>query len=169
MEDGTHGDDIAHSVYQQICDGYGTVQKSPSPVLDRHLTSAFRSGNESDHPERGASPYSFTITESDYCQSAAGEVDLGSSVDCGSRGDRETLSPHDDDDMDEDGEGDLSSEPPPQRSDDVSRLLEQCCNVEHILTLQHTGVGTYRGRDPRDRDLRGRHDAVRDRGQARRR
>lgn len=139
MEDGRRAEDFAHSVYQQICDGYGTIQKSPSPGLDRLHGSATRSTFESEMSDRAASPFTASIAGSDYCQSAAGEVDLGSSADGDTGDDRGMPSPCEDE-MDEDDEDDLSSEPPPQRSDGVSlNLLCAHCLLTISFCVQRNG------------------------------
>lgn len=78
---------------------------------------------QSEHSDRGGSPYPASIAASDYCQSASGEVYADSSRDYDMEDEMGMTNPHDEmiPDMDEDVEEDLSSEPPPQRSDGVSR------------------------------------------------
>lgn len=97
---------------------------SPAMSIERMQERSAISASESERSERGASPYPTSLAASDYCQSGSGEHYAGSSHDYEGYGSGEPIEAYDEvaaaEDMDEYMEEDLSSEPPPQRSDSVS-------------------------------------------------
>lgn len=79
------------------------------------------------------SPYPASLSASDYCQSAAGEGYGGSSQDLDVDAEHVMTGIYGEEgvegELDEDAEEDLSSEPPPQRSDGVSTVGGKAASV----------------------------------------
>lgn len=124
----------AYSVYRRLHQEHSYM---PPATIDRQQARTPVSGGESEQSERGlASPYPGSMSPSDYCQSAAGEGYTGSSQEFDEDGELAMVGGYDEeegrDDMDEEGDEDLSSEPPPQRSDGVSGPLRvwACCGQD---------------------------------------
>jgi hypothetical protein len=110
-------EEYAYSIYQHV----GRPNMYTTPLLDRQPEGSFMSRGESEQSERVGSPYPTSLSPSDYCQSAAGELYASSSQEFDAEEESEGEL------QEEDEEDDLSSEPPPQRSDGVSTLPDGSC------------------------------------------
>lgn len=120
-----HQDDdtYAYSVYQLVC----RSNTFAPPSIDRQPDRTSMSRGESEHSERVGSPYPASPSPSDYCQSAAGEHYAGSSS-----------QDYDGDlnaEVDLEADEDLSSDPPPQRSDSVSAHLKGASSLYKLTEI----------------------------------
>jgi hypothetical protein len=113
------------------------IKQSSPGALDRQQDLPTTPRGESEYSERGGSPYPTSPGLSDYCQSASGEGYATSSRSYDMDGDGAVHSPHDEIPvgLDEDFEEDLSSEPPPQRSDGVSQICFLSCHLNSRILL----------------------------------
>ncbi|UZJ51698.1 hypothetical protein CBS101457_001018 [Exobasidium rhododendri] len=113
-------EESAYSIYQHV--GRPNIY-SPS-LIDRQQEGMSISREGSEHSGHVGSRSPVSLSPSDYCQSAAGEQYAGSSQDFDAEGEI-------DGQMQENEEEDLSSEPPPQRSDgEWDRIGEEVREME---------------------------------------